>query len=170
MSPSRHPLATRRGTSGFTLVELVMVLIVLGILAVFVLPRISLTQGFDEVGYRDAVRATLEFARKTAVAERRNVQVALAASNLTLTIENVGPENSAGLFPRALALPTPDRRCPAPIPANQLCAPANVALTSATANLVFTPLGRPQAGGAIYTVTGGTPWTITVEAETGHVH
>lgn len=169
MSPLRHTLATRRGTPGFTLIELVMVLIVLGILAVFVLPRIELTRGFDEVGYRDAVRATLEFARKTAVAERRNVSVALATSNLTLTIENVGPESSTGTFPRALALPTPDRRCPVPIPVNQLCAPPNITLTSATGTLIFTPLGRPSAA-ASYTVSGTPPWTITVEAETGHVH
>ncbi|GAB3498213.1 hypothetical protein GCM10027399_23120 [Curvibacter fontanus] len=166
MSPLRHSLATRRGTSGFTLIELVMVLVLLGILAVFVLPRIDLTRGFDEVGYRDAVRATLEFARKSAVAERRNVRATLVGNNLTLTIENVGPESSTGLFPRALALPTPDRRCGGA--ANQLCAPGGLAL-SGPATLDFGPLGRPS-GAATYTVTGDAPWTVTVEAETGHVH
>ena len=64
MSPPRHTLAARRRARGFTLIELIMVLLLLGILAVFALPRIDLTRGFDEVGYRDAVRATLEYARK----------------------------------------------------------------------------------------------------------
>ena len=169
MSPLRPLLAPPRGGRGVTLIELVMVLIILGILAVFVLPRIQLTQGFDEVGYRDAVRATIEYARKSAVAERRNVRVTLVNNNLVLTIENVGPENSAGLFPRLLPLPTPDRRCNDPAIVNQLCAPANVTLASPSATLDFSPLGRPTPAGTTYTVTGDAPWTITVEAETGHV-
>ncbi|MDE2616540.1 MAG: prepilin-type N-terminal cleavage/methylation domain-containing protein [Burkholderiales bacterium] len=183
MSPLRHSLATRRGTSGFTLIELVMVLVLLGILAVFVLPRIELTRGFDEVGYRDAVRATLEFARKSAVAERRNVLVTLTGNNLNLIIANDGPEGADALnfdivtnAAKALPLPVPDRHCSAPIPVNRLCAPPNLTLVSTTADLVFSPLGRPITTLGVslpvtsYTVTGEAPWTITVEAETGHVH
>jgi MSHA pilin protein MshC len=167
MPPVCPHLATRRRARGFTLIELVMVLIVLGVLAVFVLPRIDLTRGYDEVGYRDAVRATLEYARKSAVAERRNVRVALGGNNLTLTIDNLSPEDpGAGSFPRNLNLATPDRRCGGP--ANQLCAPAGVTVAGPAA-LAFTPLGRPSAA-ATYTVTGDAPWTITVEAETGHVY
>jgi MSHA pilin protein MshC len=142
------------------------VMILLGILAVFVLPRIDLTRGFDEVGYRDAVRATLEYARKSAVAERRNVRVALAGNNLALTIDNLSPEDpAAGSFPRNLPLSTPDQRCGGAD--NQLCAPAGVTLAG-PATLTFTPLGRPSAT-ASYTVTGDSAWTVTVEAETGHV-
>jgi MSHA pilin protein MshC len=167
MSRIRHSPATRRGAPGFTLIELVMVMIVLGILAVFVIPRLDLTRGFDEVGLRDAVRATLELARKSAVAERRNVRVTLAGNSLTLTIDNVSPEDpGAGSYPRNLNLPTPDRRCGGP--ANQLCAPPDVTL-GGPATLTFSPLGRPSAA-ASYNVTGDAPWSITVEAETGHVH
>lgn len=151
------------GVRGFTLIELVMVLIILGLLAVFVLPRVQLTQGFDEVGFQNAVRATLEYARKSAVAERRHVRVTLGGNSLTLTIDNVGPEAAgAGTYPRALALPTPDSHCGGA--ANQLCSPG-VAL-GGPATLDFSPLGRPSAG-ATYTVTGQPD--ITVEAETGHV-
>lgn len=165
MLPPRTLPAAPCGARGFTLIELVMVILILGILAVFVLPRIDLTLGFDEVGFHDATRATLEYARKSAIAERRNVRVTLAGNSLTLTIDNVGPEAAgAGSFPRQLALPVPDRRCGGPI--NQLCAPPNVTLTSPTTTLDFSPLGRPSTA-ATYSVTGQPD--ILVEAETGHV-
>ncbi|MCZ8251090.1 MAG: type II secretion system protein [Hylemonella sp.] len=164
MLPPRPLPAAPCGARGFTLIELVMVILILGILAVFVLPRADLTRGFDEVGFHDAARSTLEYARKSAIAERRHVRVTLAGNNLTLTIDNVGPETAgAGTFPRQLALPTPDRRCGGAI--HQLCAPPDIAL-GGPATLDFSPLGRASAA-ATYTVTGQPD--ILVEAETGHV-
>jgi MSHA pilin protein MshC len=170
MSPPRSLPAAPCGARGFTLIELIMVVLILGLLAVFVLPRTDLTQGFDEVGFHDAARSTLEYARKSAIAERRNVRVTLAGNNLTLTIANDIPEGAnalnfdiAGGNARPLALPTPDRRCGGPV--NQLCAPAGIAL-GGPATLDFSPLGRPSAA-ASYTVTDQP--NILVEAETGHV-
>ena len=165
MSPLRPIQAAPRGGRGFTLIELIMVLIILGILAVFVLPRVQLTQGFDQLGFHNATRATLEYARKSAVAQRRHVRVALAGNTLTLTIANDIPEGGdANNFARDLPLPTPDPRCGGTV--NQLCAPPGVALGGNTLTLDFSPLGRPSAA-ATYTVTGEPD--ITVQAETGHV-
>jgi MSHA pilin protein MshC len=164
MLPPRPLLAAPRGARGFTLIELVMVILILGILAVFVLPRIELTRGFEGVGFQDAVRATLEHARKSAIAERRNVRVTLAGNNLALTIDNVGPETAgAGTFPRQLPLSTPDGRCGGAV--HQLCAPPGIAL-GGPATLDFSPLGRASAA-ATYTVTDQPD--INVVAETGHV-
>lgn len=168
----RPSVATARHAQGFTLIELVMVIVLIGVLAVFVVPRVNLIGGFDEVGYRDKVRGALEFARKTAVAQRRNVQVTLAGNNLNLRVANDVPEGANGASftdanSRVLVLPAPDRLCGGAV--NQVCAPANVTLAG-PADLTFSPLGRPSAGGGVYTVTGVPPaFTITVEAETGHV-
>jgi len=159
------PLLPRR-QPGFTLIELITVMLIIGILAFIVVPRLDLLRGFDEIGYRDKVKATLEYARKSAVAQRRNVRVSLAGNNLTLTIDNDVPEGgAANTFPRALALPVPDAACGA---TNQICAPSGVTLAG-TATLSFTPLGVPSSTGA-YTVTGESTQTITVEAESGYVH
>jgi MSHA pilin protein MshC len=162
------PPLPQRCQSGFTMIELIVVMVMIGILAVVALPRFSMLSGFNEIGYRDKVKATLEYARKSAVAQRRNVQVALAGNNLTLTIDNDVPEGAgAGTYPRALALPAQDSACAGVT--NRICAPAGVTLAG-TATLTFSPLGvpSPSAGGA-YTV--GTPaYGITVEAGTGYVH
>jgi MSHA pilin protein MshC len=167
----KSALATRRRycCRGFTLVELVVIMIVIGILAVVVLPRFDLLKGFDEIGYRDKVKATLEYARKAAVAQRRYACVALAGNSLTLTRELAVPESTSGNCTGHpdLALPTSDRSCPGS-PSNQICAPGGVTLTG-TASLRFSPLGRPDAA-ASYAVTGDSAATITVEAETGYVH
>jgi len=157
----------RHSHCGFTLIELVMVILIIGILAVVAVPRFDLLTGFDEVGYRDKVKATLEFARKSAVAQRRYTRVALAGNSLTLTIDNDIPEGAgAGAYPRALPLPATDTACGGAT--NQVCAPSGVTLTG-TATLVFSPLGQPSAGEATYAVTGEATHPITVEAETGYV-
>lgn len=152
---------------GFTLIELVMVIVLVGVLAVVVVPRMNLLTGFNDVGYRDKVRGALEFARKAAVSQRRSVRVSLAGNNLTLTADNVETGTAgAGTYLRALTLPAADRACGGVT--NQVCAPAGVTLAGPAA-LAFNPLGQPSAGGA-YTITGASAWTITVEAETGYVH
>ena len=163
----KPPLFPQSPQPGFTLVELIVVMLIIGILAVVVLPRFDLLRGYDEIGYRDKLKATLEYARKAAVAQRRNVLVALAANNLTLSIDNDVPEGgSAGTYPRSLELPTPDRACGGAT--NQICAPSNVTLAGPAA-LSFSPLGRPSSAGS-YIVTGDAAHAITVEAETGYVH
>lgn len=164
MSPSSHSCPAPQ--AGFTLIELIMVMVLMGILATVALPRFNFS-GFDEVGFRDKTRATLEFARKSAVAQRRIACVTLAGNNLTLTIDNITPETAgAGACPRPLPLPTSDAACGGA--ANAICAPNGVALAGPAA-LSFDALGRPSAA-AVYTITGGTvAYPITVEAETGYV-
>jgi MSHA pilin protein MshC len=145
---------------GFTLVELVVTLILIGIMAFVAIPRMDLLRGWDEVGYRDQVRATLEFARKAAVAQRRSVQITFTASALTLQVQRQTPEGEGVAAWAALNPPG--------LTSNTINPPAGVTLMPATGTLVFDALGRPAAG-ASFTVSGGAG-TITVEAETGYVH
>ena len=162
------------------MVELIVIMVIVGILAVVVLPRFDLLKGFDEIGYRDKVKATLEYARKSAVAGRRNVCVTLASNGLTLTRDVRDPdtnvadctyEPSAGV--NRLQLPARDTACGSSTLGNEICRPGSVTLTSTVSPLTFSPLGRPSAA-ATYTVTGEAPalttYDIKVERETGYVH
>ncbi len=142
---------------GFTMVELIVTMVIIGILAIAVLPRFGLLRGFDEIGFRDQVKATLEYARKSAVAGRRAVRVTIVGSGVTVERQQQTPEGegTAGWLP--LNLPGGST--------HTFSAPAGVTLTPDT-TLVFDPLGRPSPGATLAVSGAG---TITVEAETGYV-
>ena len=165
---------------GFTLVELVMTIVLIGILAVVVLPRLDLLKGFDEVGYRDKVIATLQYARKAAVAQRRNVCVTANGTGLLLTRDLAVPvggvvDCSKVLIP--LSLPAPDTKyCGSATTGNEICAPSGVTLIATRADnradpISISPLGEPSSG-VIYDikVNNQSVYRITVEAVTGYVH
>lgn len=177
----KPPSRRSRRDKGFTLIELITVMIIIGIMAFVVLPRFDLLRGFDEVGYRDRVRSTLEYARKSAVAQRRYVcvDVNAAGTGLVVTRDLANPEL------RTLA--TVICNSPLPLPgsnSNEAVAPNQVILATPPAAVIFDPLGRANGtAGAdcnpavttayCYSVQAvGSPTThiVTVERETGYVH
>jgi MSHA pilin protein MshC len=155
---------------GFTIIELVVVIIVIGVLSVAILPNVNLLQGFNEAGYRDSIKSSLEYSRKSAVGQRRNVRVTLSNNALTFMIDNDVPDGAAaGTYPRGLGLPASSSFCSSGV-TNMVCAPNGVSLIG-TNSIVFTPLGK-LSGGAVasYVISGKTTFNVTVEGETGYVH
>lgn len=71
---------------GFTLIELIMVIVILGALAVFAAPRIFSTNDFKARGFHDASLSLLRYAQKTAIAQRRTVCVTFTTNNASLRI------------------------------------------------------------------------------------
>ena len=63
---------------GFTLVELITVMVIVGILAVAVLPRFFEVSTFEDRGSADQVKSLLRFAQKTAIAQHQNISVAIS--------------------------------------------------------------------------------------------
>lgn len=157
---------------GFTLIELIVVLIVLGILAVFVMPNMRGLSAFQERGEYDRVVSTVEYARKAAIAQRRYVCVAWAANSLTLTIDPNPPESTATPFSgncpfaNTLVLPAAEK---SPCGPNQTCLTATTisVVPAAPANFQFDALGRTPS--TVSLTVSGFP-SITIEGETGHVH
>lgn len=159
---------------GFTLVELIMVMVLLGIMAVVFLPGVSGTSAVKERGFRDGVFTTLSHARRVAMASRRFVCVTLSAgtgSSATVSVAvdpGLTPETAASVScSQALALPSTLSSCAS----NTLCAPTSVTLGGAT-RVVFDPLGRSVStpGTTVAaSVTISNQTNVTVEAETGLV-
>ena len=79
--------------AGFTLIELVMVLIILGILSAVVIAKFTDKAGFQSRGFADQVQTSLRYAQKIAIAQRRYVCVAFTATSVSLSI---GTTNACG--------------------------------------------------------------------------
>src|ERR1035437_10071807 len=95
MLGSPSPAIRARGHQrGFTLIELIMVMVMLGVLAVFAAPRIFNSDDFYARGFHDETLGLLRYAQKAAIAQRRTVCVAVstaAPASATLSIASVTP-------------------------------------------------------------------------------
>lgn len=96
---------------GFTLVEMIAVMILIGILAVVALPRLNSVDAFAQLEYRDKIAASLRFAQKSAVAHRRLVCADTAGNQINLSIADAFPANAC-----TLPMPGPNGRTPAAYP------------------------------------------------------
>ncbi len=169
LDEAHHP--ARSAFSGFTLPELIAVLLILAALSVFVIPRLDSLSGFGERADYDRVFSSLEYARKAAVAQRRYVCVQVAASSLTFTVNPSSPESTSfgGACSAALPMPTRDSGCGT----NQTCVSS---ITLSGPSFQFDPLGRASSGAVPQTapltlaVTGYSIGSITIESDTGYVH
>jgi MSHA pilin protein MshC len=148
------------------MVELVMVIVVLGIMAVFVLPKLDAGLSLRDSAWRDEVVATMRYAQKSAVAHRRVVCATVSSTSIALTIATVNPAVSCdatltGMDGSAVFASTSNSG------ASTAVAPAGV--------IYFQSDGRVTtdlAGGTAATRTlSGTGWyaDITVKGETGYV-
>jgi len=159
--------------SGFTLIELVMVIVLIGILSVVVLPRFA-DKTFDERGFHDALKSVLQHARHVAVASRRFVCVEVNAATgvVLLKRDEASPDGKTSIDCNAdLPLPSGGNGCDA---SNQACAPSGVFIGSAsTPSLIFDPLGRlvssPGSVASAASITISNQPEITVTPQTGYV-
>jgi MSHA pilin protein MshC len=151
---------------GFTLVELVMTMVIIGILAAVVAPRFFDANVFKSRGFADQVQSTLRYAQKEAIAQRRNVCVALNATTITLKIATTSGTGNA--CTNILLLPGGS--------SNSISAPtgSGITMTYSLPSFVFYGSGAPSFTSPGYptvnvSISGATN-SITIEAQTGYVH
>lgn len=147
---------------GFTIVELVAVIVIIGVLAAVAGPRFVGMDAFDANGAHATLLSALRYAQKTAVAQRKPVYANLNTSTRVVCLGYTNNCSSAVIDPATQA-------------AYSKTLPSSVTLTAATNPLGFDSLGRPvpNAGATITVQNNVVPSelarTITIEAETGFV-
>lgn len=147
---------------GFTIVELVTIMVILGVIAAIAAPRFFSRNTFDSRSFYDQAISTLRYAQKAAIAQRRFVCVAFTANSITLT---AGATAACGAN-----LTGPTGLSP------HLVSSSNASFATTPAAFSFDALGRPRdAAGVVLTVqqsitVAGYATPIRIEGETGYVH
>jgi prepilin-type N-terminal cleavage/methylation domain-containing protein len=149
---------------GFTLPELVAVLLIVGALAAVALPRLAGALAVRDDALRDEVTAALRHAHKTAIAHRRLVCVTVSADGVQLALATSNP---------ASACSTPLAGIDGTAVHARRRGEATIA-SAPSAVLYFQPSGRVTTDGAgassaRWTIAVGTLPAIAVVGETGHV-
>jgi MSHA pilin protein MshC len=152
----------RQGARGFTMVELLVVIVMLGALAAVVMPKMDAALGLRTDAARDEVLSALRYAGQTAVSHRRLVCADVSATAVTLRIASIRPASTCNS-----ALGGPDGGSAFTANAGN----AALAVTPA-GTLFFQPDGRVTTDGAgsaaaARTVTVAGAPSITVSGETG---
>jgi len=149
--------------TGFTLVELVMVIVMLGILSATALPKFFEKSTFSERAFFDDTLNAVRYAQKLAVATGCSVKVTISSDGYALTRQG-GPSSIScpGGTAYSLAIPHPSSG-----DSSYTGSESGVTLISSPSSFIFNSLGTVSAD-ATLTVAGSR--IISVISETGFVY
>lgn len=151
-------LGSHRSQRGFTAVELVACIVIVGVLAAVATPGLFDNQTFVARGYADEVASSLRFAQRIAIASGCQVQVTVTSAGY-----NAQQQTALATCNGAGAWTTQVRRADGTTLSGTT--PANVNVNPNT-TVEFQSDGRLAGGVAIINVG---PHVVTVDAATGRV-
>jgi MSHA pilin protein MshC len=121
---------------GFTLIELIMVIVLLGILSATALPKFSSKNVFSEHAFFSDTFNAIRYAQKLAVTTGCNVQILINSNSYTLTRQGTSTSTTCSGSTYNLAIPHPSSGA-----SNYSGSEADVTLTSTVSPFYFYPLG-----------------------------
>lgn len=141
---------------GFTLIELVVIMLIIGVLAVAAVPRLEGNVELKGRGYADELKSAVRFAQRYAVASGCTVQISITGAGYALTTQDAtcgignnvqGPSGSA--FSGNI--------------------PSGVSMTGGTGSYSFDALGETGGGGSIQVQAAGSTFGFTITATSGFI-
>jgi len=140
--------------SGFTLIELIVVLIIIGVLAVSLLPRFFTAAGTSEYVYRDQALSLLR-------------QVQMQAMQCTFCSAPAVTISSDSLVASGLSCASDSSLVLCPAARDNI----RFSSTSTSTSIGFDNMGRPLGcvGACQLTIEGSTPLLLCIETE-GYIH
>jgi len=151
-----------RGAHGYTIVELIVVMVLIGLLTAVAMPRILGSNVMAGTAWRQQVVSALRYAQKSAVSHRRLVCANVSAQSVTLTIAPL-PGSAC-----ASNLPSPDG-------SSYSTSDSQAVASGALGNIFFQSDGRitSDASGATplaaATISIAGEQNIRIDGVTGHV-
>lgn len=150
-----------RGARGFTMVELIMVMVLVGVLAAIGVPKLMGDNSFAAATFGDDVASALRSAQKTAVARRRLVCASVGGNAVTLKLAEAPGAAGCGIALDSEGAAT--MAAGVTVSSHTLYFQPNGLITS-SAN------GRQATRGSIVVSLDGKPWrSIVFEGSTGYV-
>ena len=141
----------RKFSLGFTLVELLTIMILMGVVSVTLMSRMGSTGNAAVLGGRDDILAALSFAQQTAMA-RDGISVSFSSHGVSVNENGLPIQNGGVEYPLQL--------------------PNNVSVIASNANFLYDRLGRTTQGSIQLIGSGasqGISAIITLEAS-GYAH
>jgi MSHA pilin protein MshC len=146
--------------SGYTVIELVVVITILGVIAAIAGPRFFNTSPFNQRGYADEVASAIRYAQKVAVGSGCSVQLTINTSGYS-AMQQAASGNRCNTA--STSWTTPVRRIDGTLLAG---APPSDANVGASATMVFNNRGAVASGASNFTIGS---YTLTLDAATGLV-
>ncbi len=151
---------TDRANRAFTLIELMIVVVIIGIAAAMAVPMVSSASSFQIRSAANVVAADLEYAKSMSISRGRSYSVVFNTTTKSYQIQD----------PNGTAVAPPGRK--ATVQFGEGTQLSNVAISDVSFSsdkVTFDYLGSPNAGGTVQLQAGGMTKTVTVEPVTGFI-